>query len=246
MNGKVSNEDQIGRWREALGESSPLEILSWAAEEFGGGVTFASSLGLEDQVLLDMICKAGLDIPVFSLDTGRLFPEVYDLIELNRSRYGVEIELYCPDAAAVEELVNSEGPSLFRKSVELRKSCCRVRKLEPLARALKGKRAWVCGLRREQSETRTALETVEWDDAHGLIKVNPIADWSLERVWDYIRENKVPYNPLYDNGYPSIGCACCTRAVREGEDIRAGRWWWESPAHKECGLHQRGKHVTKD
>jgi phosphoadenosine phosphosulfate reductase len=213
------------------------EILRRSAEEFGGKIVFASSLGLEDGVILDMIMRSDLAIATFTLDTGRLFPQTYDLIERIHAKYGTRIRILFPDAAAVEALVNEGGPNLFRESVEARKACCRIRKIDPLRRALKGNQAWVCGLRRDQSVTREDLDVVEWDEGNALIKINPLASWSLEEIQRYIETHKVPVSPLHAQGFPSIGCACCTRAVQPGEDIRAGRWWWENPEHKECGLH---------
>lgn len=230
-------------------------LLLWAATTFGasgdGGplvgderppvaeplVTLASSLGAEDQVLTHMIASARLQVPVFTLDTGRMFAESYDLMERTRQELGVSIRPYFPEAEAVEQMVADEGPNLFYRSVELRKRCCHVRKVEPLRRALAGRRAWITGLRRAQSVTRAELRTVEWDDQNSLYKINPLADWSEEDVWTYIRAHDVPYNALHDRGFPSIGCAPCTRAVAPGDDPRSGRWWWELPEHRECGLH---------
>ncbi|MHC4885003.1 MAG: phosphoadenylyl-sulfate reductase [Planctomycetota bacterium] len=212
-------------------------ILRRCVEEFGEQVVFASSLGLEDGVILDLIVRNELAIPTFTLDTGRLFPQTYDLIERIHHKYGTRIRILFPEAAAVESLVNEGGPNLFREGVEARKACCRVRKIEPLRRALSGNQAWICGLRRDQSVTREELDVVEWDEGNGLIKVNPLASWGLDQVQTYIQEHKVPVNPLHAQGFPSIGCACCTRAIKPGEDIRAGRWWWENPENKECGLH---------
>lgn len=213
------------------------EILAWAARTFAGGVTLASSLGAEDQVLVAMIAAARLPIPVFTLDTGRMFNESYDLMERTERELGVRIEPYFPDSNAVERMVREEGINLFYRSVELRKRCCGVRKVEPLSRALAGKRAWITGLRRAQSVTRRDARAVEWDAANGLYKINPLVAWSDDEVWSYIREHGVPYNALHDRGFPSIGCAPCTRAVAPGEDPRSGRWWWEQPEHRECGLH---------
>jgi phosphoadenosine phosphosulfate reductase len=199
----------------------------------------ASSLGPEDQVLTDMIARAGLDIDIFTLDTGRLFNESYQLIQRTEARYGIKIKVYFPSSAEVESMVNTHGVNLFLDSIELRKMCCRVRKIIPLQRALEGLGAWITGLRREQSITRTEVEPVEWDESHGLVKLNPLAAWKESQVWNYVREQKVPYNVLHDRGFPSIGCSCCTRPVAVGEDSRSGRWWWELPEHRECGLHLR-------
>ena len=180
----------------------------------------------------------GNDFRVFTLDTGRLNQETYDCMDAIRERYGVKIEVFFPEAGAVEKLVRENGMNLFYDSVELRKSCCGVRKVEPLTRALKGLDAWMTGLRREQAVTRADVRKVELDRDHGdIVKINPLVDWSHDEVWDYIRKHNVPYNRLHQHGYPSIGCAPCTRAVKPGEELRAGRWWWENPNTKECGLH---------
>lgn len=200
---------------------------------------FASSFGAEDMVLLDLIAEHAPSVGVFTLDTGRLPEETLALIDRARDRYGLPIDVYFPDAARVESFARAQGVNAFYRSVELRKECCAIRKTEPLARALSGKRAWITGLRREQSVTRAEVALQEHDAAHGLAKFNPLVDWTEGDTWDYIRARSVPYNALHDRGYPSIGCAPCTRAVEPGEDVRAGRWWWENPEHKECGLHRR-------
>ena len=218
------------------------ELLRRAAAEYAGRVVFTTSFGAEDQVITDFIAREGLDIPIVTLDTGRLFPETYELWAATEARYGVRVRAYTPEREALERLVNEQGIALYRDSIEARHACCQVRKLEPLARALAGVEAWVTGLRREQSVTRTDTTAVERDEARGIWKINPLVDWSEQDVWNYIRAYEVPYNPLHDRGYPSIGCACCTRAVRRTEDIRAGRWWWEQPEHRECGLHNRPRH----
>lgn len=217
------------------------EILKWAFENFSDKVAIASSFGPEDMVLIDMAVKLNPSVRIFTIDTGRLHQETYDLIEKAREKYGVVIETFYPNTERLEELLKEYGPNLFYKSVELRKLCCHARKGEPLQRALKSLDAWICGLRREQSVTRKDIRKVEIDEANGgIIKINPLADWTTEDVWNYIRNHNVPYNELHDKGYPSIGCLPCTRPVAPGEDIRAGRWWWESPEQKECGLHKRG------
>ena len=210
--------------------------LKEIAGEFGR-VAFASSLGAEDMVVTDAIFTAALPIAIFTLDTGRLPRETLDLLERTRARYSREVEIFRPDADEVERYVTEHGANAFYESVELRKSCCHIRKVEPLERALAGRDAWVTGLRRAQAATRTDLPSREFDAAHGLVKFNPLADWSEEEVWAYIRDRAVPYNALHDRGYPSIGCDPCTRAIRPGEDVRAGRWWWESRDNKECGIH---------
>jgi phosphoadenosine phosphosulfate reductase len=210
--------------------------LARIAQDFSPAV-FASSLAAEDMVLTDLILKAGLPIAIFSLDTGRLHAETLAVLDAVKATYGHEIALYRPDAAAVETYVAQHGLNAFYDGVDLRRECCRIRKVEPLGRALAGKRAWITGQRRAQSATRAELAVQEDDPAHGMVKFNPLADWSEQDVWDYLRAHKVPYNVLHDQGFPSIGCAPCTRAVQPGEDVRAGRWWWENPDSKECGLH---------
>lgn len=223
-------------------KASSVAFLQWALKEFPEGLALASSFGAEDVVLIDILHTLGAKVPVFTLDTGRLNEETYAVMDAVRSKYGISIESYFPDAAKVEALERSKGFFSFRESVDNRKECCGIRKVEPLSRALKGRRAWMTGLRRDQSVTRTGVHKIEIDEAHGgIYKLNPIAEWTHDDVWAYIKKNKVPYNRLHDQGYPSIGCAPCTRAVKDGEDIRAGRWWWESPEHKECGLHLPGR-----
>ena len=210
--------------------------LTRIARDFSPAV-FASSLAAEDMVLTDLILKAGLPIGIFSLDTGRLHPETLAVVDAVKARYDYAITLYHPNQQAVDEYVARNGLNAFYDSIEMRRSCCGIRKVEPLGRALAGNRAWVTGQRRAQSTTRAELAVEEIDAAHGMTKFNPLADWSEEDVWNYIRVNDVPYNALHDQGFPSIGCAPCTRAVQPGEDVRAGRWWWENPEQKECGLH---------
>jgi len=201
--------------------------------------TFANSFGAEDMVLTDLINQHNIDIEIFSLDTGRLPAETYELMQKVSEYYSKPVITYFPKTEAVEEYVRTNGPNAFYKSVELRKSCCFMRKIEPLRRAIADKKAWVTGLRREQAVTRTELPISEWDTDNGLQKFSPLAEWSETEVWQYLRENKVPYNKLHDKKYPSIGCAPCTRAISDGEDVRAGRWWWENPDSKECGLHAK-------
>jgi phosphoadenosine phosphosulfate reductase len=195
-----------------------------------------------------MIAKVAPEIEVFTLDTDRLFPETYDLIDKTRRRYKLNFKVYYPDSKAVEEMVNSKGLNLFYESVENRKLCCGIRKVEPLKRALRDVDAWMTGLRRAQSLTRMNVELIEWDNEHQKIKINPLVNWTMDDVHKYIRENRVDVNPLHAKGFVSIGCASCTRAIRSDEDIRAGRWWWETPESKECGLHVggvRSKEVEK-
>ena len=214
------------------------EIIAAALREFGAGLTFACSFGAEDMVVLDLLLRADPSASVFLLDTGRLPQETYDLIEAARRHYGRTFAAFVPQPDALQQYLGAEGPNGFYRSREARKACCRIRKVEPLARALAGKAAWLTGLRREQAVTRTALPVAEIDDAHGgMLKISPLAEWTEGQVWAYLREYGLPYNALHDRGYPSIGCAPCTRAVQPGEDPRAGRWWWEAAEHKECGLH---------
>ncbi len=227
------------RTRVAAKAAAAITLLRAAVAEFGsaGELTFANSFGAEDMVLTDLILSQALPIEIFSLDTGRLPAETYTLMGKVEQRYGTTLKVFFPDATSVETLVRSHGINAFYDSVELRKACCGVRKMEPLRRALAGKKAWITGLRAAQSVTRNGLPLREVDAANGLAKLNPLSDWSEAEVWAYIRLNEVPYNALHDQFYPSIGCAPCTRAVALGEDVRAGRWWWEDPASKECGLH---------
>lgn len=221
-------------------QAEPLpaqEVIRLANERFGRRVALSSSFGAEDMVLIDMLMRVNPKARIVTLDTGRLPQETYNVIDATRQKYGAVIEVFFPRAEAVEAMVAEHGLNLFYHSIENRKLCCGVRKTEPLRRALSGLDAWMTGLRRDQSVTRTAVQKIEWDEANALIKINPLVDWTLDDVWKYIRENNVPYNALHDRGYPSIGCAPCTRAIQPGEDQRAGRWWWEHPETKECGLH---------
>jgi phosphoadenosine phosphosulfate reductase len=213
------------------------DVLGLALERFGRGVALSSSFGAEDMVLIDMLMQIDRTARIFTLDTGRLPQETYNVIDATRQKYGAVIEVFFPQPEAVQGMVAEHGMNLFYHSVENRKLCCGVRKMEPLRRALSGLDAWVTGLRREQSVTRTAVHKIEWDASNNLVKVNPLVDWTQDAVWQYIRDHNVPYNALHDRGYPSIGCAPCTRAVQPGEHERAGRWWWEHPETKECGLH---------
>lgn len=216
---------------------SPQEIIKLSVQRFEGKIAVATSFGAEDQVITDMLWRLGGKVRLFTLDTGRLPQETYDLMDATRQKYGVDIEVFFPEAGQVEQMVYQDGPNLFYQSIENRKKCCQVRKVLPLKRALSGCGVWICGLRKEQSVTRQAIETAAWDEQFGLVKICPLAEWTTQQVWDYIHQNQVPYHPLHDKGYPSIGCAPCTRAIEAGQDIRAGRWWWEEPEHKECGLH---------
>lgn len=230
--------DQVVKVYEKLDGLQPQSILEWALKEFGDRVALACSFGAEDMVLVDMLAKIDRQARIFLLDTGRLHQETYDLMDRTHDKLGTTFEVYSPQTDAVERLLSIKGPNSFYQSVKNRKECCYIRKVEPLNRALSTVDAWITGLRRSQSVTRSSVATVEIDDTHnGILKISPLVEWSEEDVWRYIRENKVPYHQLHDKGFPSIGCAPCTRAVQPGEDIRAGRWWWEDPEHKECGLH---------
>lgn len=222
--------------KSAVAGLQPADGLTWLAGQFGSDVRFSTSLGLEDQVISYWIGTRQLPIEVFSLDTGRLFQETYDVLQLTRTKYKLPIKIYYPDASQVEQLVSAKGPNSFYDSVDNRKECCFIRKVEPLKRALSGAKIWVTGIRADQSANRQSMDVVEWDDAHQLIKYNPLLHWSFEDVEKFIKDNNVPVNSLHKKGFPSIGCAPCTRAIAPGEDIRAGRWWWETSA-KECGLH---------
>ena len=219
---------------------SAQEILQWTKNEYGQKAGLASSFGMEDMVLIDLLARLQGDITIFTLDTGRLHEETYEVMERARSKYGVTIKAYFPDKEKVEALQKNKGFFSFRESVKNRKECCSIRKVEPLNRALSNLDAWITGLRREQGVTRVDVQKVAADDDHNsIIKINPLADWSLSMVEEYIKANDVPVNALHKKNYPSIGCAPCTRSIETGEDIRSGRWWWESPEHKECGLHPR-------
>lgn len=222
-----------------LEEKSPQQVLEWALSEFHPKISLASSFGAEDMVLTDMLRKINPDARIFALETGRLHQETYDLMDKAQEKYG-DFEIFYPDTVRLEEMTRSHGLNLFYKSMTLRKLCCEVRKVEPLKRALSDLDAWITGLRRDQASTRVAVQKVEVDALHnGIIKINPLADQTSEDIWKYIRNNNVLYNTLHDNGYPSIGCEPCTRAVKPGEDPRAGRWWWEPREASECGLHKK-------
>ena len=219
------------------GASAPT-ALQWVERKFGATAVLASSFGLEDVVLIHLALTHAPSLKVFTLDTGRLPPETYELMDKFRQKYGLELETWFPQTKAVEGLTRAKGHFSFQLSVENRKECCGVRKVEPLGRALTGRAAWVTGLRREQSATRAAVAIAERDAAHGgIVKVNPLAEWTQAQLWEYTKAHQVPVNKLHALGFPSIGCAPCTRAVKPGEDLRAGRWWWESADHKECGIH---------
>lgn len=220
-------------------ERNPAEVLEYFLKVFPGKAALSSSLSYEDQVLTDMMVRIRKDARIFTLDTGRQFPETYELIDRTNMQYGISIEVFFPDFRKVQEMVREHGINLFYDSVELRHKCCEIRKIEPLKRALQGVDVWISGLRRSQSVTRAGMQMVEYDTADDVLKLNPLILWSEEQVKQYVKENEVPYNRLHEKGFPSIGCQPCTRAVAPGNDIRSGRWWWEDPDHRECGLHVR-------
>jgi phosphoadenosine phosphosulfate reductase len=223
----------------AANNLSTADLLSWGFAKFHPRLALACSFQAEGSVLIDLVHRLrGSNFRVFTLDTGRLNQETYDCMEAIRARYGIEIEVFFPDGMQVENMVRQHGMNLFYDSIEQRKLCCGIRKVEPLKRALSGLHCWMTGLRREQAVIRNQAQKVEIHHEHGgIVKLNPLADWTGRQIWDYIRQNKIPYNRLHDRGYRSIGCAPCTRAVQAVEDSRAGRWWWEDPETRECGLH---------
>ncbi len=234
MNSKDAKDDNLGY----TGTGEPEDVLRWAFAQFQPDIAFAASF--ENTVLIEMMAQIRPDIRVFSLDTGRLPEETFQCAQEVERRYKIRVEWYCPESVAVEQLVREGGAYSFRDSLDARRRCCYIRKVEPLNRALSGLRAWITGLRRDEAETRHELPLVERDAAHGgIIKINPLANWTQQQVLDYTHAQHLPYNRLRDQGYCSIGCACCTRAIKPGENPRAGRWWWEAPEHKECGLHVR-------
>ena len=234
---KFSEEDVKSLNRE-FERSSPQDILAWASENLDSSVALATSFQVQGMVLVDMFAKTDPEARVFTLDTGRLHSHTYDAMEKTREKYNINIEVLFPDTAEVEEMVTSHGVNLFYKSVENRRLCCQVRKTNPLNGFLKTLGAWITSIRADQTQQRADSSKFEIDYLHGrMLKINPILDWTTDEVWDYVRKNDVPYNKLHDMGYTSIGCAPCTRAIEEGEDPRAGRWWWEQDSDKECGIH---------
>ncbi|HZC47593.1 MAG TPA: phosphoadenylyl-sulfate reductase [Nitrososphaeraceae archaeon] len=232
-------ELQIKKIAEEMEDKSAMEVLKWAINAYAPKIALASSFGAEDVILIDMMVKINKEkAKIFTLDTGRLNQETYDVMDAIRKKYDIQIEVYFPEQRETEEMVKIKGMNLMYESVENRKLCCEIRKVHPLNRALSKLDGWITGLRREQAITRANIYKLEIDSLHGNIaKINPLADWTNEMIWDYIHKNNVPYNKLHDSGYPSIGCEPCTRAVHRGEDPRAGRWWWENATQKECGLH---------
>ena len=234
---KKLSDPEVSSLNEKFAKAAPREVLEWALGTFSDRIALAWS-GAEDVAVVDMMHRIDPKCRVFTLDTGRLNPETHDVMQAVRKKYGIDLEILFPDREEVEKMVREKGVNLFYDSLDNRKKCCGVRKVAPLNRILGSLDGWITGLRRSQGVTRGAVKKIERDDDHGgIVKVNPLADWTTEQTFDYIRENDVPKNALHDRGYPSIGCAPCTRAVKPGEDERAGRWWWEQPDQKECGLH---------
>ena len=230
-----------------LDAASAEEVLSWALEEFHPRIAISSSFQAESMVIIDLATKVRRDVRIFTIDTGRLPQETHTLIDDIRHRYDIKVDVIGPDHERVQAMVRQHGMNLFQRHQTLRMLCCHIRKVEPLQRALADLDGWITGLRRDQAATRADVGKVEIDETHGgRVKVNPIADWNRDQVWEYIRSHKLPYNELYNQGYTSIGCAPCTRAIAPGEDERAGRWWWEDSAFKECGLHKEMPHERFD
>lgn len=223
-----------------IAESKNLEEkLKRISDAISGKIVFSTSFGIEDQVISHAIFSQKIkNIEVFTLDTGRLFPETYSVWDKTQLQYNAKIKTFYPNTNDIENFINEHGINSFYDSVELRKSCCFIRKVEPLNRALKETTIWITGLRAQQSDNRNSLNEIEWDEEKQLYKFNPLLNWSTNEVVDYLKQNAVPYNALHDKGFVSIGCAPCTRAINPGDDFRAGRWWWEDQSKKECGLHQ--------
>ncbi len=233
------DEKTINDWNAELANASAAEVIEFFFKKFPGEIALSTSLGYEDQALTQLVASVDKEAKIFTLDTGRLFPETYDLVDRTAKKYGINIQVFFPNSDKVESMVADKGINLFYDSIENRKLCCGIRKLEPLARAMLGLKGWITGLRRDQSVTRTDMQLVEWDKGNDMLKINPLINWSEDEVIEYIEANNIPYNPLHKKGFASIGCQPCTRAIEPGEDIRAGRWWWENPDTKECGLHKR-------
>lgn len=231
--------DSIQKLNEQFKDSDPQKVLEYFISNYKKEIAFASSMGAEDQIITHFLSQIDKSVRIFTLDTGRLFPETYSLISRTKSHFEINIEIFFPDTANIEKMVNSKGINLFYESIENRKLCCNIRKIEPLKRAFKGLKVWICGLRREQAVTRQNMQMVEWDNENQLIKINPLINWKEDDIWNFINKQGIPYNKLHDKGFPSIGCQPCTRSISKEEDVRAGRWWWENPETKECGLHAK-------
>lgn len=238
--------ENIANIEKLIAGKNEIDSIRALADAFPGRVVFSSSLGYEDQVITDFIWLNDLPVKIFTLETGRLFKETIQLIRETETRYGKKMEIFHPSTSDVERLAVNKGLFSFYDSVENRKECCFIRKVEPLQRALAGNTIWITGIRAEQSDGRKEMPQIEWDEANKIIKYHPLLHWSFDEVKNFINLHRVPYNPLHDRGYVSIGCEPCTRAIKPGEDFRAGRWWWENSSAKECGLHEHGKAVKKD
>ena len=235
---RVDHDFDLGALAAEFESRSAEDLVRWALDTFGERCGLSTGFQVEGMVLLDMAHRIDPDVRVFTVDTGRLPQETYDLIDRVRDHYGISVEVHRPDDEDLTEMVSRHGVNPFYRRVSLRLLCCEVRKVKPMAGVLEGLDAWMTGLRRSQSPTRAEVAKIERDEAHGgIVKINPLADWAPDQVWDYIRAHQVPYNALYDEGYTSIGCAPCTRAIEPGQDLRAGRWWWETGTPKECGIH---------
>lgn len=239
------NETKINKLNQEVDKLNLFETLKFFYAMYNGKIVIASSMSLEDQVILNEAIKISKDFNIFTIDTGRLPQETYNLINETNKKYGIKIKIYFPDFRDVEKMLNEHGPNLFYESVEKRKFCCTIRKIKPLKRALKSYMAWITGLRREQSSARKYIKKVEWDENHKMLKINPLIEWKVDDVWNYVKKENIPINELHYKNYPSIGCAPCTRAIEEGEDIRAGRWWWEKNGHKECGIHIKNGKIIR-
>ncbi|MCK5856813.1 MAG: phosphoadenylyl-sulfate reductase [Bacteroidales bacterium] len=234
----IYSKDDIAGLNDLLEGKSAQEIIAFFIKKMGDKITFGSSLGAEDQIITQMLVETKMAFKIFTLDTARLFSESYELIDRTNKRYNIIIDIFFPDHTQVEEMVAEKGINLFFDSIDNRHLCCQVRKLNPLKRALVGRQAWFTGLRKSQSVTRVDMQIVEWDENSSMLKINPLIEWSEDDVWTYLEKHGIPFNPLHKKGFPSIGCQPCTRAIMDGEDVRAGRWWWENPESRECGLHK--------
>jgi phosphoadenosine phosphosulfate reductase len=235
----MMDKKTIQELNEQFLNANPDLVLQYFIDKYKSEIAFASSMGAEDQVITHFIAEIDKSVKIFTLDTGRVFPETYSLISKTNSHFQINIQIYFPDTNKVEKMVNEKGINLFYESIENRKLCCNIRKIEPLNRAFHGLKVWICGLRREQAITRKDMQMIEWDTANNMLKINPLINWSEKELWDFIKQKGIPYNKLHDQSFPSIGCQPCTRSISKGEDVRAGRWWWENPESKECGLHSK-------
>jgi phosphoadenosine phosphosulfate reductase len=238
----VGKESILNELLSQVSGKSPAEAIRIVYQSHPSETVFSTSFGIEDQVIIDLIAQHAVGVNIFTLDTGRLFPETYSLWSTTIEKYGLKINAFSPEADALNDFLSTHGPNSFYTSVEHRKTCCEIRKVRPLQKALAGNKIWITGIRAEQSPNRDAMKMLEWDETNQLIKFHPLMNWTYGQVKEYVAKNNVPYNPLHDRGFVSIGCAPCTRAIKEGEDFRAGRWWWEDNSKKECGLHSHNKY----